>query len=147
MPAAAFLPDRLAVIDTNVLLDWLVFNDPRACALARAIESGKVEGIATPPMRAELTAVIERGLVSKWRVSTGPVWAAWERYCRMIPVPPAQATGLPPRCRDASDQMFIDLALGTSARWLVSRDRALLALTGKLRPKGIEVVLPEHWSD
>ena len=41
------------VLDTNVVLDWLLFCDERVAALAGAIESGAVRWLCCGPMRAE----------------------------------------------------------------------------------------------
>jgi predicted nucleic acid-binding protein len=48
-------------------------------------------------------------------------------------------------CRDPDDQMFLDLALAAGARWLVSRDRALLHLRRRAQSHGLAIVTPEQW--
>ena len=53
------------------------------------------------------------------------------RHARRLPL-----TG--PRCTDPDDQKFLDLALHAHAKWLVSRDKALLRLARKARPLGLE---------
>jgi len=58
---------------------------------------------------------------------------------------------VPPRvirliCRDPDDQMFIDLAVEAKARWLISRDRAVLALAKRARAFGVEILTPEAWT-
>jgi predicted nucleic acid-binding protein len=49
------------------------------------------------------------------------------------------------RCTDTDDQKFIDLALAHGARWLLSRDRAVLKLGRRTRVLGLEVLTPEIW--
>ena len=39
---------RLLVIDTSVVLDLFLFQDPRTPELARAIRAGEVRWLATP---------------------------------------------------------------------------------------------------
>jgi predicted nucleic acid-binding protein len=52
-----------------------------------------------------------------------------------------------PRCTDAADQKFIDLALASRSQWLLSRDRAVLKLRRKLLDlTGCRVLRPEEWS-
>ena len=46
---------------------------------------------------------------------------------RLVPPPAADAPPLP-RCRDRDDQKFLEVARDAPARWLVSRDKALLGL-------------------
>jgi predicted nucleic acid-binding protein len=49
-------------------------------------------------------------------------------------------------CRDPDDQKFIDLALAAKAQWLVSRDKALLALAKRAKARGLLIVKPEAWT-
>jgi predicted nucleic acid-binding protein len=49
-------------------------------------------------------------------------------------------------CTDPDDQAFIDLALAVKARWLVSRDRALLRLRRRAEKQGLVVLTPERWA-
>ncbi|WP_369293093.1 PIN domain-containing protein [Klebsiella variicola] len=49
-------------------------------------------------------------------------------------------------CRDQDDQKFIDLALDARARWLVSRDKAVLALAKRARARQLLIVTPERWT-
>jgi predicted nucleic acid-binding protein len=50
------------------------------------------------------------------------------------------------RCRDGDDQKFLDLAHFAGARWLISRDRALLDLAKRARHLGFEILTPALWS-
>ena len=50
----------------------------------------------------------------------------------------------PLQCRDPDDQMFIDLALAQRARWLLTRDRALLALARPAAAYGLEIAAPRR---
>ncbi|WP_310384090.1 putative toxin-antitoxin system toxin component, PIN family, partial [Roseateles sp.] len=48
-------------------------------------------------------------------------------------------------CRDKDDQMFIDLALAEQAGFLISKDRAVLALAKRARRVGLAIMTPEAW--
>ena len=65
----------------------------------------------------------------------------WSERCE--PPPPAAAPSL--RCRDPDDQKFIDLAVAAGARWLFTRDRALLALRKAAAGRGVTVLRPVDW--
>jgi len=41
--------------------------------------------------------------------------------------------------------MFIDLAVASAPSWLVTRDRALLALRRRAAARGVVVATPEQW--
>ena len=52
------------VLDTNAVMDWLVFRDPALQAIARAIESGSVTWLISAELRGELAHVLGRGVAS-----------------------------------------------------------------------------------
>jgi predicted nucleic acid-binding protein len=59
---------------------------------------------------------------------------------------PADATGLP-RCADPDDQKFMELALASGARWLLSKDHELLKLDRRARVAGgFSILLPQAWT-
>jgi predicted nucleic acid-binding protein len=134
------------VLDTNVVLDWLLFRDPECAALHGAVVARELQWIATDAMRAELAYVLDRGRLDPWRPDLGALWAAWERHCTTVATPMALAPAGRLRCSDPDDQKFIDLAVAGSARWLVSRDRAVLKLARRLSVVGVEVITPARWT-
>lgn len=150
MPRSVFAPYAsampIAVLDTNVVLDWLVFGNPQLAALRTAIEFGHCRWAATAAMREELASVLMRPRFEPWRTAAPRLWADWHRHCVELPTP---APGVPTsrlRCTDPDDQKFIDFAARCGARWLVSRDRAVLKLAPRLREFGVEVCTPETWT-
>jgi len=135
----------IAVLDTNVVLDWLLFQNPCMTPWVAALTAGRVRWQASPAMRNELAHVLERGLASARGATPQPCLAAWDRWAEMVPaLPAAPARRL--HCTDPDDQMFIDLAQTQGARWLLTRDRALLRLARRARAQGIEVSTPERWA-
>lgn len=147
-PAAA--PDALPpvsppaiVVDTNAVLAWLWFDDPALQPLGSAIVAGTVRWCATAAMRDEAAHVLQRapfGGPSSRRehvLTSMDRWVAWSA---------APAAALRLHCTDADDQKFIDLAVALPARWLVSRDRAVLKLARRAAPSGLAIVTPERWA-
>ena len=139
MPEPDFPP--AAVLDTNVVLDWLVFEDPGVATLAAALAAGRLRWLACPSMRAELALVVERPQFAAWQPDPARVLAAFDRHAVACPAPPPSRL----LCRDASDQPFVDLALHGGARWLISRDRALLVLARRARLQGLDIAPPARW--
>jgi putative PIN family toxin of toxin-antitoxin system len=133
------------VLDTNVVLDWLVFGDPAVQALAQALEDGHVRWVATAPMLDELRHVLRRPLDARWeaRRELALTFALDNRVEIVSPpdLPPARRL----HCTDADDQKFIDLALARPTPWLLTRDRALLRLARRARLQGVAVVPPGQW--
>lgn len=143
-PPESPAPRLPVVLDTNTVLDWHVFQDTRAPHLWRALETGQLRWHATGEMLAELAAVLARPL--------GARWDARREHLLSLDLLPALTLSSAPtftehrlRCTDADDQKFLDLALNLPARWLVTRDRALLKLRRPAAARGLQILLPEHW--
>ena len=137
---------RAVVLDTNAVLDWLVFRHPSCSLWTPHLENGSVRWLASPAMRDELAHVLSRGVARAWSPDLEALWAAWERFATAAE--PLALTGAATRmrCTDPDDQKFVDLALGHGARWLVSRDKAVLKLGRRVRPLGLSVLTPEQWA-
>lgn len=131
------------VIDTQVVMDWLVFRDPRVQALTRTLTSGALRWLVEPAMRDEIRHVLGRGVVARYSPDLAFIEAQFDAHSSAV-----AAAAPSPRlvCRDPDDQKFIDLALARNARWLVSRDKALLALAKRARLRGLAVLKPELWT-
>ena len=136
------MPPPSAVLDTNTVLDWLVFRDPATAELARCIEAGRLGWRATPAMRLEFERVLPRPSLARWAPDAAHAATAWDRLARLEPFEPARG---PLACTDPDDQVFIDFALQHRCTWLVSRDRALLRLARRAAAWGVEVLTPQAW--
>ena len=137
-------PPRI-VLDSNVVLDWLYFRDPRCAALADAVAAGRVRWIARAAMRDEIEHVLDRGsLGARWPDGPASVRDGWQRWATMVETTPAAA---PPglRCSDADDQKFIDLALAARAIALLSADRAVLKLASRANAWGLAITSVSAW--
>ncbi|MFG6459879.1 putative toxin-antitoxin system toxin component, PIN family [Roseateles sp. BYS96W] len=132
-----------AVIDTQVVMDWLVFRDPRVAALSTAIEAGRLRWLVAPAMRDELRHVLGRGVAAHYAPDLAAIEAAFDAHAQAVDAAPPQPLAGRLVCRDPDDQKFIDLALSTGARWLISRDKAVLALAKRALPRGLLIVKPE----
>jgi len=133
------------VLDTNVLLDWLVFGNPALLPLDSALTEQRVQWVATEAMRDEMSHVLARGVGERWTVD-GERWqGAWSCHARLLPEPVASLTL--PRCSDPDDQKFVELAVTARARWLLTRDRALLKLARRVQRFGVEILTPERWNE
>jgi putative PIN family toxin of toxin-antitoxin system len=140
--AAGGGPQRV-VLDTNVVLDWLVFRDPGVLPLVTWLERGELVWLATPGMRQELLWMLDHPSLARWTPDRDRALGAFDAHTTICEPAPT-AAGL--RCTDADDQPFIDLAVAGRARWLLSHDRAVLKLARRLRGHGVEVLRPSDWS-
>lgn len=133
-------PDE-AVLDTNVLLDWLVFADPRVAPIVSGIQAGSLRWVATAPMLDELRHVLARPPLQLRRPAG--LEDSIARWCHPVDPPPEAPLRLV--CTDPDDQKFIDLALHRRSNWLISRDRALLKLARRALGLGVHVCAPGAW--
>ncbi len=128
------------VVDTNVLLDLVVFHDPGVEALRTAIDTGRVMMVTSPACMEELRRVLGYAAFGLGAAAQHEAcgWVVARAVCE--PQPPAQA--LLPRCPDADDQKFLDLAWVAGATHLVTKDRALLGLARRMAKLGCCVSSP-----
>jgi putative PIN family toxin of toxin-antitoxin system len=128
----------MIVIDTNIVLDAFVFDDPGSVALKAALDVRQVRWLATQPMRDELARVLSYPLIVKRLLRAGrsaaEVLAQFDARAEIVDVAARAAM----RCRDPDDQKFVDLALAYKAA-LLSKDRALLCLSKRLLAQGVRV--------
>lgn len=140
-------PDALPaiVIDTQVVMDWLVFRDARVAALTAAVTSGALRWLVAPAMRDEIRHVLGRGVAASYTPDLAFIEAQLDAHAVAVDAIAQQPLAGRLVCRDPDDQKFIDLALSGGARWLVSRDKAVLALARRALPRGLLIVKPENF--
>jgi putative PIN family toxin of toxin-antitoxin system len=136
------------VLDTNVWLDWLVFDDPSVAPLAAARAAGTVALCIDAACEAELARAL--GYRFGKRALDAGEQAACVARCRKLVLPewtPRRRALRLPDCRDPDDQKFLALALACDAQALVTRDRALLE-TGRRWKKLLPfaIVTPRAWA-
>lgn len=130
---------RPVVIDTNIVLDLLVFADEAAAPLKLLLASGALRWIAAPAMREELERVLGYAQIvprlAYYERSALQVLQAFDaQACTVDAAPRSSAV-----CKDPDDQQFIDLAVQHGAL-LLSKDRAVLSLRKRLRLHGVEAM-------
>ena len=135
-------PPVTVVIDTNIVLDIWVYQDPATLPLINALEEGKLHWLATAPMREELLRVLDYPHIAQRRdrdgVTAQAVLAHFDRLAHLQAIAPKA----PYVCKDEDDQKFIDLAVAHQAV-LLSKDKQVLRLTNRLAKLGVAVI--QNW--
>jgi len=126
------------VLDTNVWLDWLVFDDPSIAPIKAAVEAKRAEIFIDAACEAELERALAYDFGRKRTLDPAgrdACLALCRRVARRIDpaVPGAEGAQLP-ACRDPDDQKFLEAALAARAEFLVTKDRALLDLAMRALP-------------
>ena len=124
------------VLDTNIVLDLWVFDEPRAEALRLSVETGGTHWLATAAMRQELTRVLAYPQIAKRLTHRAlPAEAVLGHFDRWAQLQP-DAPKAPYVCKDTDDQMFIDLAVAHTAA-LHSKDAQVLCMKKRLERCGV----------
>ena len=139
-------PRRL-VLDTNVWLDWLVFDDPSIAPIKAAVAANSVEILIDAACEAELERALGYDLGRKFTLDAhaqGACIAECRRVARRIESPAAEAERAQlPACRDPDDQKFLEAALNSRADFLLTKDRALLDLAQRVAR--FRILTPERF--
>ena len=150
------MPLRL-VLDTNVWLDWLVFDDAGVAPLKAAVAAEQAAIFIDSACESELASVLAYRLRKEVLSATAQAACIAEcrRIARMVDSAAAfsAATTAPspthvlPVCRDADDQKFLVLARDCRADFLVTKDLELLRLDRrKVRRAPFRIVTPAEFS-
>jgi len=122
---------RTLVIDTNVVLDLLVFRDPAAAPLHEGLAQGRLRWLATAAMRDELARVLGYPAVARRLEAAGlmprQVLDDFDGRSNLVDAPARCGV----ECSDPDDQCFIDLAVHHGCA-LLSKDAAILSLKSRL---------------
>lgn len=124
------------VLDTNIVLDLLVFKDPASADLRQALEAGQLRWIATQAMLDELQRVLAYPQIVKSLQHHQLAGAEVLARCTAQSERVAVAAKASVTCKDADDQHFIDLAVAHRAL-LLSKDKAVLCMAKRLQTLGV----------
>ena len=125
------------VLDTNVILDLLVFKDPSTEPIRLLLDAQQVDAVRTPASMAELIDVIGRPTFKLSQEEQETIREAWESSSRLLEdaaIEPAPFT-----CRDPDDQVFINMAYSIRPAFLLSKDLRVLELQAIAKRYGIEI--------
>ena len=114
------------VLDTNLVLSALIFSKGRFAELRSAWQRGLCVPLASTATATELIRVLA---YPKFKLSASDqeeLLADYLPHCRSVRIP-ARLPKLP-QCRDANDQLFLDLAAAGKADFLVTGGKDLLVL-------------------
>lgn len=126
------------VIDTNVVLDLFLYEDPATVPLRALLAEPQTRWLATAVMREELRRVLLYPQVVKRMdaraLTADAILAAFDTRARIVDT----AAKAPYTCKDGDDQKFIDLAVAHTAV-LLSKDKAVLSMAKRLARLGVAV--------
>jgi len=136
------------VLDSNVWLDWLFFDDPGVAPLKQAKRDGFVEIVIDAPCRDELMRVLGYDRFALDAAAQAAMLEEVDRHSVFLENPDYPPEQSLPTCSDPDDVKFLALAAASETDWLITRDNALL---GKRRrrtrePTPYRIGTPQQWS-
>ncbi len=139
------MPLRL-VLDTNVVIDWLVFDDPFMNPLRHGVADGRIVVLTHEPATVELKRVLGYRQLKLDATRQVEVFTRYQEQSAAFVMPAAFSLKqllLPggfPRCRDRDDEHFLALAYHAKADALVSRDNAVYGLKNRASKFGMTIL-------
>ena len=151
---------QIVILDTNIVLDLFLFQDPRTGDLRDQLHDKKLNWVATQHMRNELERVLTythiEAKLAFYQKSPANILGAFDQFAQITTEPRIKA---PYTCKDADDQAFIDLAchlaaqqaknaaeqpVGTAQKrpiQLISKDKAVLSMRKRLEKLSVIVTM------
>jgi predicted nucleic acid-binding protein len=131
------LADKIRlVIDTNILLDIVYFNDQRVQDLKSKIESNELEIRVMLENLGRISRCTSRPQFFKSQEIYYQQLEDTKKYFQFekLPIPMSAF-----KCKDKDDQIFIDLAVLKAPCWLLSKDLEVIKLSKRLKNVGVMV--------
>ncbi len=132
------LPPLSVVIDTNILLDLYVFQDPEGAALKAQINAGEMLPVASAATNAEFEEVISREKFGLSPQAQAAIISDWMQRSSLQNA--THITRAPWRCKDQDDQKFLDLAFSIRPCALISKDKQVLRFKKRAQREGVQIV-------
>ena len=114
------------ILDTNILLDLFFFRDPATVHLSAQRRDQQVEVMASDALIREFSGVLKRASFSLSENQQREILQDWLQQTTVIEGPAIESA--PWKCRDKTDQMFLDLAYSCRPATLISKDKQVLKL-------------------
>ena len=125
------------VLDTNVILDLLVFKDPSTETIRLLLDAKQVDTVRSEASMLELIDVIQRPIFKLCREEQEIILQAWESSTRLLENIAIESA--PFICRDLDDQIFLDMAYSIRPAVLFSKDLRVLELHVSAKGHGVEI--------
>ena len=134
------------VLDTNVVVDWLVFDDPFMSPLRDGVRNGHIIVLTHQPAIDELKRVLAYRQLKLGETQQADIFSRYLAQTQMAAMPPDFSLknllmpGGFPRCRDRDDEHFLALAHHGKADALASRDNAVYGLKSRAAKFGLNIL-------
>jgi putative PIN family toxin of toxin-antitoxin system len=121
------------VLDTNVVLDLLHFNDPGIALLADALKKGCAVVLSDSRCHDELRRVLAYPDFALDEGAQALLMRKYAALCLTCETTDGARQADIPLCSDPDDQKFLELALRGNAAYLITKDKALLCMARRVK--------------
>jgi len=141
------------ILDTNVVIDWLVFDHPFMAPLRDGVRHKSIRVMRHELTIAELARVLRYPMLKLTEQRCESVVSGYVANTCAAEVPIAFSREdwcLPerfPSCRDRDDDLFLALAFHSRADALVTRDKQLLKMQKRVRRFDVAILDVPHFID
>ena len=134
------------IVDTNVVIDWLMFNDPYMNPMRERVADGRLIVLTHRPALDELKRVLAYRQLKLSVDRQHEIFDQYRQLTTVVTLPNGASLknlmmpGGFPRCRDRDDEHFIALAYHQKIDALVSRDNAVFGLKVRAKAFGLTIL-------
>jgi len=130
------------VLDTNIWIDKLIFDDKHIQHIFTAIENNTLQVYVCEKMFEELKRVLHYPQFDKFNINIEKSLEYFNQYSHYKPHP---KINFPHKCKDKDDQLFIDFCYSYNINTLISKDMHILKMKKTLNKLGIITNLPQNY--
>lgn len=137
------------ILDSNIWIDILVFDDAHSRPIKDALVSGALRATTNTACREELRRVLDYPQFKRYAIDQAAALAWADAHSTLHDVSEAELAAAQrlPTCKDLDDQKFLELARDCGARYLLSKDKLVLKMHSRMaRLVGCEVLLPQKFA-
>jgi len=131
------------VFDTNIILDFFVFDDPGCRHFLQSLREGRIQSFCTPSTLEELRIVLNRSIFSLTPEEQSQILTSWKELSITLEDIPQEQL----KCRDTDDNKFLDLVYQIRPSILISKDKLVLKVRSKARKLGVVIQRPDQFID
>ena len=140
-------PPQIAVLDTHIWLEWLLWRSPRLEPLRVKHAAGQLQILCSTETLVEWRRVLGYPQFAQSPDQIDALCLELTELSQSCELMPDDRRGQLPKCRDPDDQKFLELSVIGGAAWLLTRDKKLRKI-GKhkfFKALGLQVITLEAY--
>ena len=139
---------HIAVLDTHIWLEWLLWRSPRLEPLRVKHAAGHLQILHSTETLAEWRRVLGYPQFAQTADQIEALCLEFTELTQACELMADTARSHLPKCRDPDDQKFLELSVVGRAKWLITRDKKLRKI-GKhkvFKALGLQVITLEAYA-